>query len=44
VPPGTQPGTYRFFAALVTPGAVSDAVVNDSDLAAFELEAFTVAP
>jgi hypothetical protein len=44
VPPGTPPGTYRFFAALVTPGAVSDGVVSESDLAAFELEAFTVAP
>jgi hypothetical protein len=44
VPPGAQPGTYRFFAALVPPGAVSDGVVSDSDLAAFELEAFTITP
>src|SRR6185369_1204783 len=42
LPPTAQPGTYRFFAALVTPGAVSDGVVSDSDLAAFELAAFTI--
>ena len=44
LPPRARPGTYQFFAALVTPGAVSDGLVRDSDLAAFELEAFTVAP
>jgi hypothetical protein len=35
---------YRFFAALVTPGVVSGDVVSDSNLAAFELESFTIAP
>jgi hypothetical protein len=44
LPPGAPPGTYQFFAALVTPGAVSDGLVSDSDLVAFELEAFTIAP
>ena len=38
------PGTYQFFAALVRRGAVSDGAVDDSDLAAFELEAFTIVP
>ena len=44
LPPGAPPGTYQFFAALVTLGAVSDGTLNDSDLAAFELVAFTIAP
>ena len=44
LPLGAPPGTYQFFAALVTPGAVSDDAVSDSDLAAFELVAFTIAP
>jgi hypothetical protein len=44
LPPGAPPGTYQFFAALVTRGAVSDGLVSHSDLAAFELEAFTIAP
>jgi hypothetical protein len=44
LPPGTPPGTYQFFAALVTPGAVSDGVLGDSDLAAFDLETFTIGP
>jgi hypothetical protein len=44
LPPWAPPGTYQFFAALVTPGTVSDGAVSDSDLAAFELVAFTIAP
>ena len=42
--PGVPPGTYQFFAALVTPDALSDGVVTASDLAAFDLEQFTIAP
>jgi len=44
LPPGTPPGTYQFFAALVPPGAISSGVLGDSDLAAFELETFTIEP
>ena len=44
LPPGVPPGTYQFFAALVTPGALSDGRVTDSELAAFDLEQFTIAP
>ena len=44
LPPGVPPGTYQFFAALVTPGALSDGVVTPSELAAFDLEQFTIAP
>jgi hypothetical protein len=44
LPRGAPPGTYRFFAALVTPGALSDGVVTDSELIAFALKAFTVVP
>lgn len=44
LPPGVAPGTYQFFAALVTPGALSDGVVTESELVAFELAAFTIAP
>ena len=43
LPPGVPPGTYGFFAALATPSAAFGGVI-DSDLAAFELEAFTIAP
>ena len=44
LPPGVPPGTYQFFAALVTPNALSDGVVTASELAAFDLEQFTIAP
>ena len=44
LPPGVPPGTYQFFAALVTPDALSDGVVTPSELAAFDLEQFTIAP
>jgi parallel beta-helix repeat protein len=44
VPPGVPPGTYQFFAALVTPDALSDGVVTTSELVAFDLEQFTIAP
>jgi parallel beta-helix repeat protein len=45
LPPGALPGTYQFFAALVTPDGLSDGVVvPGSDLAAFDLEQFTIAP
>ena len=44
LPPGVPPGTYQFFAALVTPDALSDGRVTDSELAAFDLEQFTIAP
>jgi hypothetical protein len=44
LPPGVPPGTYQFFAALVTPDALSDGVVTTSELAAFDLEQFTIAP
>jgi len=42
LPPGVPPGTYQFFAALVTPDALSDGVVTASELAAFDLEQFTI--
>ena len=44
LPSGVPPGTYQFFAALVTPDALSDGVVTASDLVAFDLEQFTIAP
>jgi hypothetical protein len=47
LPPGAPPdtyGTYQFFAALVTPGALFDGVVDGSELAAFDFEEFTIAP
>jgi parallel beta-helix repeat protein len=44
LPPGVPPGTYQFFAALVTPNALSNGVVTPSELAAFDLEQFTIAP
>ena len=44
LPPGVPPGTYQFFAALVTPDALSNGVVTASELAAFDLEQFTIAP
>jgi parallel beta-helix repeat protein len=44
LPPGVPSGTYQFFAALVTPDALSDGVVTSSELAAFDLEQFTIAP
>lgn len=44
LPPGVPSGTYKFFAALVTPDALSDGSVTDSELAAFDLEEFTIAP
>jgi parallel beta-helix repeat protein len=44
LPPGVPSGTYQFFAALVTPDALSDGVVTPSELAAFDLEQFTIAP
>ena len=44
LPPGVAPGTYQFFAALVTPDALSNGVVTPSELAAFDLEQFTIAP
>ena len=44
LPPGVPPGTYQFFAALVTPDALSDGVVTPAELAAFDLEQFTIAP
>ena len=44
LPPGVPPGTYQFFAALVTPDALSDGRVTDAELAAFDLEQFTIAP
>ena len=44
LPPGVPPGTYQFFAALVTPDAFSNGVVTPSELAAFDLEQFTIAP
>ena len=44
LPPGVPPGTYQFFAALVTLDALSDGRVTDSELAAFDLEQFTIAP
>jgi parallel beta-helix repeat protein len=44
LPPGVPPGTYQFFAALVTPDALSDGVVTPSELAAFDIEQFTIAP
>jgi parallel beta-helix repeat protein len=43
LPPGVPPGTYQFFAALVKPDALSDGVVTASELAAFDLEQFTIA-
>jgi parallel beta-helix repeat protein len=42
LPPGVPPGTYQFFAALVTPNALSNGVVTASELAAFDLEQFTI--
>jgi len=42
LPPGVPSGTYQFFAALVTPDALSDGVVTASELAAFDLEQFTI--
>ena len=42
LPPGVPPGTYQFFAALVTPNALSNGSVSASELAAFDLEQFTV--
>ena len=44
LPPGVAPGTYQFFAALVTPDALSNGVVTPSELAAFDIEQFTIAP
>ena len=42
LPPGAPPGTYQFFAALVKPGALSDGVVSAAELAAFDVEAFSI--
>ena len=39
LPPGVPPGTYQFFAALVTLDALADGRVTDSELAAFDLRA-----
>lgn len=42
LPPGAPAGTYQFFAALVTAGALSDGFV-ESELVAFDIEQFTIA-
>jgi hypothetical protein len=43
VPPSVPPSTYQFFAALVTPGALSDGFVDASELVGFDVEQFAIA-
>lgn len=44
LPVGTPPGTYYFFAALLGPSALADGVITASEVAALDLEWFTVQP